>query len=63
MAPVIERGPLKQVIVAEERELHVTCQMKGKPKPTVVWYKGNQPLKLERYQYQDNGDLIIAVRT
>ncbi|KAK3734449.1 hypothetical protein RRG08_029124 [Elysia crispata] len=61
MAPVIERGPLKQVIVAEERELHVTCQMKGKPKPTVVWYKGNQPLKLERYQYQDNGDLIIAV--
>ncbi|GFR87909.1 cell adhesion molecule [Elysia marginata] len=61
MAPVIERGPLEQVVVAEERELRITCQMKGKPKPKVVWYKGGQPLQLERYQYQDNGDLIIKV--
>ncbi|RUS76729.1 hypothetical protein EGW08_015509, partial [Elysia chlorotica] len=61
MAPVIDRGPLEQLVVAEESELHVTCQMRGKPTPQVVWYKGGQPLNHERHQIQENGDLIIAV--
>ncbi|CAL1526256.1 unnamed protein product [Lymnaea stagnalis] len=62
-APVIEKAPGNNIVAAEEQDLRVTCQVTGKPKPTVVWYKSDQVLNHQRYQVMPSGDLVIQNTT
>ncbi|XP_067683100.1 neuroglian-like isoform X2 [Haliotis asinina] len=55
----VDREPLPRLKVAEGQTITLTCQSSGKPKPTVVWFKGTQPLTGDRHVVQDNGDLLI----
>ncbi|XP_059150586.1 neuroglian-like isoform X2 [Physella acuta] len=61
--PYIEKPPLDEVIAVEGHDVRVTCHVKGKPKPTVDWFKDKQQLILDRYQIQEYGDLIIRNTT
>lgn len=58
--PAITKEPTQQK-VAKERNVTIPCQVTGKPKPSVVWYKGSQLLSGNRYKIMDNGDLHVAV--
>ncbi|XP_046363431.1 neuroglian-like isoform X4 [Haliotis rufescens] len=55
----VDREPLPRLKVAEGQTITLTCESSGKPKPSVVWFKGNQPLTGDRHVVQDNGDLLI----
>lgn len=57
----VDREPLPRLKVAEGQTITLTCESSGKPKPSVVWFKGNQPLTGDRHVVQDNGDLLIKV--
>lgn len=57
--PSIVKKPSEHLKVAQDRDVTITCNVKGKPKPDVLWYKGAQKLGGERFQMQENGDLII----
>ncbi|XP_035826420.1 neuroglian isoform X2 [Aplysia californica] len=59
LPPTIEKPPQDRVVTAEGKDLTLSCQVTGKPKPKVVWYKGVQPLVHKRFQITEKGDLII----
>ncbi|CAG5119260.1 unnamed protein product, partial [Candidula unifasciata] len=59
LAPIIEAKPAEETVVAEEQVLKVSCQVTGKPKPRVIWYKGNQQLIHDKFEVLSNGDLLI----
>lgn len=56
------KKPKEEVIMAEGQNVTLTCRVKGKPKPTVVWYKSNQLLVSDRFVVEDSGNLFIIVR-
>ena len=58
--PVILTGPTEQK-VAKDRNVTIPCGVEGKPRPDVMWYKGDQRLLGERYKILPNGDLQIKV--
>lgn len=58
--PVILTGPTEQK-VAKDRNVTIPCGVEGKPKPEVMWYKGDQRLLGDRYKIMPNGDLHIKV--
>ncbi|KAL8567510.1 hypothetical protein ACOMHN_010101 [Nucella lapillus] len=58
MAPSIVSMPTQQK-VAKEQSVTVPCQVEGKPRPQVLWYKGSQMLLGARYHVLPSGDLHI----
>ena len=61
MQPAIKTEPLEQKVV-ENTDITIPCEVEGKPRPKVVWYKESQILEGSRYQILPNGDLRIMVR-
>lgn len=43
MGPSILK-PLKDVEVVKGKPLELTCEVNGTPRPTAVWYKGEEPI-------------------
>ena len=60
LAPTIRSEPTEQKVV-EGSNITIPCGVEGKPKPRVVWYKGDQLLGGGRYQVLPNGDLQMKV--
>lgn len=60
VAPEIHKKPVEQK-VAKDWNVTIICEVQGKPKPRVQWYKGSQPLEGARYKVMDSGDLVISV--
>ncbi|XP_071147603.1 neuroglian-like isoform X2 [Mytilus edulis] len=57
--PQFIKRPLKELKVAENTDVHLTCQTSGKPDPIITWFRGSQQITGGRYQIQPNGDLLI----
>ena len=47
---------------AEGQTIQITCDVKGAPKPFVVWTKGSEQLTGGKFKVQENGNLKISVR-
>ena len=47
--------------MAKDRNVTIPCGVEGKPRPEVMWYKGDQRLLGDRYKILPNGDLHIKV--
>ena len=59
--PQFIKRPVKELKVAENTNVNLTCQTSGKPDPIITWYKDRQQITGGRYQIQPNGDLVITV--
>ncbi|BFZ08562.1 hypothetical protein BsWGS_11601 [Bradybaena similaris] len=59
LPPVIKEKPADEMVVAEGQDVKVPCLVTGKPKPRIIWYKGNQQLIHERFEILPNGYLLI----
>jgi hypothetical protein len=59
--PQFIKRPVKELKVAENTDVNLTCQTSGKPDPIVTWYRDGQQITGGRYQILPNGDLSITV--
>ena len=59
--PQFIKRPVKELKVAENTNVNLTCQTSGKPDPIITWYKERQQITGGRYQILPNGDLYITV--
>ncbi|XP_076469525.1 neuroglian-like isoform X2 [Babylonia areolata] len=60
LAPSIVNMPTEQK-VAKEKSITIPCQVEGKPRPQVLWYKGDQMLLGDNYRILPSGDLHIEM--
>ena len=58
--PQFIKRPVKELKVAENTDVNLTCQTSGKPDPIVTWYRDGQQITGGRYQILPNGDLSIT---
>ena len=45
--------------VTEGQDATLMCRTFGAPRPKIVWSKGAEELTGQRYEIQENGDLVI----